>query len=242
MTELRNGDFYLVYYGGAGEYAVDTGVFGVAAAEGGGRVVDPGTHRPRPVPLGRQRRGLGSARRRRLALLRGPLRGHLVHVEGAGQGLARPGPDLVGRVDAGARRRDPRPQSADRPSRWRLPAPALPRDGPRHRVHRPRQLLVLPPLRGQGQDLDQDRSPSARPRGTSSRPSWRSNDRDLVAYCRRGGDYRPETIGYIVRSESHDGGWTWSEGRDSPVPEPQRGGRLLAGSRAAGCSWSTTTA
>src|SRR5690242_13824392 len=28
MTELRNGDLYLVYYGGGGEYEVDTSVFG----------------------------------------------------------------------------------------------------------------------------------------------------------------------------------------------------------------------
>jgi predicted neuraminidase len=34
MTELRNGDFYLVYYGGDGEYALDTGVFGSRLARG----------------------------------------------------------------------------------------------------------------------------------------------------------------------------------------------------------------
>ena len=34
MTELRNGDLYLVYYGGAGEYAVDTGVFGSRLRKG----------------------------------------------------------------------------------------------------------------------------------------------------------------------------------------------------------------
>ena len=28
MTELKNGDLYLVYYGGEGEYATDTAVFG----------------------------------------------------------------------------------------------------------------------------------------------------------------------------------------------------------------------
>src|SRR5437667_9869136 len=28
IEELKNGDLYLVYYGGAGEYATDTGVFG----------------------------------------------------------------------------------------------------------------------------------------------------------------------------------------------------------------------
>ena len=34
MTELENGDLYLVYYGGAGEYAVDTGVFGSRKLKG----------------------------------------------------------------------------------------------------------------------------------------------------------------------------------------------------------------
>src|SRR5262249_37786627 len=43
---------------------------------------------------------------------------------------------------------------------------------------------------------------------------------DLIAYCRRGGGYEPVTDGYIVRSESHDGGKTWSEGKDSAFPNP----------------------
>lgn len=34
MTELRKGDLYLVYYGGAGEYAIDTGVFGSRLRKG----------------------------------------------------------------------------------------------------------------------------------------------------------------------------------------------------------------
>ena len=42
----------------------------------------------------------------------------------------------------------------------------------------------------------------------------------LVAYLRRGGGYGPCKDGYIVRSESHDGGRTWSEGKDSPFPNP----------------------
>jgi predicted neuraminidase len=45
-------------------------------------------------------------------------------------------------------------------------------------------------------------------------------DNDLIAYCRRGGDYSPKTIGYIVRAESHDGGLTWSDGKDSAFPNP----------------------
>src|SRR4051812_25148758 len=34
MTKLNNGDLYLVYYGGAGEYAIETGVFGSRRKKG----------------------------------------------------------------------------------------------------------------------------------------------------------------------------------------------------------------
>lgn len=42
----------------------------------------------------------------------------------------------------------------------------------------------------------------------------------LVSYSRRGGGYGPDTEGYLVRSESRDGGYTWSEGTDSQFPNP----------------------
>jgi predicted neuraminidase len=42
----------------------------------------------------------------------------------------------------------------------------------------------------------------------------------LVAYCRRGGGYGAGTKGFIIRSESRDGGQTWSEGRDTQFPNP----------------------
>lgn len=42
----------------------------------------------------------------------------------------------------------------------------------------------------------------------------------LVAYCRRGGGYGPTTDGYLVRAESSDNGKTWSEGVDSQFPNP----------------------
>jgi len=42
----------------------------------------------------------------------------------------------------------------------------------------------------------------------------------LLALCRRGGGYGPTTGGYLVESESHDGGRTWSEGRNNPLPNP----------------------
>jgi hypothetical protein len=41
MTELKNGDLYLVYYGGEGEYATETGVFGSRLKRGEAKWSDP---------------------------------------------------------------------------------------------------------------------------------------------------------------------------------------------------------
>jgi predicted neuraminidase len=46
------------------------------------------------------------------------------------------------------------------------------------------------------------------------------SDDVLVAYCRRGGGYGPGTEGFIVRAESRDGGFTWSQGTDTEFPNP----------------------
>jgi len=54
---------------------------------------------------------------------------------------------------------------------------------------------------------------------TDSRPltpdSWH-----LVAYCRRGGDYFGREDGRLVRTESFDGGRTWSPGEETDFPNP----------------------
>ena len=42
----------------------------------------------------------------------------------------------------------------------------------------------------------------------------------LVAFCRRGGDYAGRPDGWLVRTESRDGGRTWSQGADSEFPNP----------------------
>ena len=42
----------------------------------------------------------------------------------------------------------------------------------------------------------------------------------LVTYCRRGGGYDPRKDGFIVRSESRDGGRKWSEGTETKFPNP----------------------
>lgn len=49
----------------------------------------------------------------------------------------------------------------------------------------------------------------------------------LIAFCRRGGGYGPKTEGYIVRSESQDGGKTWSPGLETAFPNPNAAVDLL---------------
>lgn len=42
----------------------------------------------------------------------------------------------------------------------------------------------------------------------------------LVCYCRRGGGYGPTKDGWLVRAESRDGGKTWSMGKETEFPNP----------------------
>jgi predicted neuraminidase len=50
---------------------------------------------------------------------------------------------------------------------------------------------------------------------------------NMIAYCRRGGGYGPKAEGYVVRSDSHDGGKTWSEGVETAFPNPNAAVDLL---------------
>lgn len=46
------------------------------------------------------------------------------------------------------------------------------------------------------------------------------DDNNFLAFCRRGGRYGHVPDGFIVRTESHDGGRTWSPGADTKFPNP----------------------
>jgi len=54
-------------------------------------------------------------------------------------------------------------------------------------------------------------------------------DGHLIAFMRRGGGYYPEWTekGYIYKSESHDGGQTWSEAVETEFPNPNSAIDLL---------------
>lgn len=45
-------------------------------------------------------------------------------------------------------------------------------------------------------------------------------DEHVVAYIRPGGNFEPSESRYVVRAESHDGGETWSKGEDTEFPNP----------------------
>jgi predicted neuraminidase len=45
-------------------------------------------------------------------------------------------------------------------------------------------------------------------------------DDELIAYCRPGGDFEPNPNRFVIRSESRDGGQSWSKGENSEFPNP----------------------
>ncbi len=219
ITELRNGDLYLAYYGGDGEYAPGTGVFG-------SRLPKTGASWTAPVSIARDPfRSLGNA-----------------VVWQAPDGLVwlfyvvRYGPTwstsrIQGKV------------SRDNATTWSDAFVVAQDEG--MMVRNPPIVLsngdyLLPIYQETGQNTEvvgadstslflrrDARDGQWRPTGRISSPNGNIQPavveltpRQLVAYCRRGGGYGPTTTGYLVRSESHDGGATWSPGRDSAFPNP----------------------
>ena len=58
------------------------------------------------------------------------------------------------------------------------------------------------------------------PNGNIQPAAAQLTDDYLVAYCRPGGDFEPNPNRFVVRSESRDGGHTWSKGEDTAFPNP----------------------
>jgi predicted neuraminidase len=219
MTELANGDLYLVYYGGEGEYAVQTAVFGSRLKHG-----ESAWSPPQPIA-------------------RDPFRS-------AGNGVVWQAPDgvvwLFYVVRFGETWSTSRIQvkiSSDNAQSWSDASLLALREGMMVR-NRPIVLstgeYLLPVYHETGHNTEvvgadstslylrfdpkkrtwSETKPIRSKKGNIQPAVVQLTPKDLIAYCRRGGDYDPKTIGYIVRSESHDGGWTWSEGQDSAFPNP----------------------
>ena len=219
ITGLRNGDLYLVYYGGAGEYAVETAVFGSRLKRGS----DTWTS---PQPIARDPfRSLGNA-----VVWQAPDDVvWLFYVVRFGETWS------TSRIQAKV--------SSDNAETWSDAFMITLDEGMMVR-NRPIVLTdgdyLLPVYHETGHDTEMvgPDSTSTFLRYSRKARRWTQTghirsrtgniqpavvqltSQHLIAYCRRGGDYRPTKEGYIVRAESHDGGMTWSEGRNSAFPNP----------------------
>lgn len=226
ITELDNGDLYLVYYGGSGEYADDSGVYGARLPKGESMWSRPERITPKPkYPEGNA------------VVWQGP--DGLVWLFS----VIRPGATwstsrIIVRI------------SNDGAKTWQEPKPLTTEAGTMVRA-KPVVLqggdYLLPIYHETGNnpewvgpdttslflryDIKTKRwseSTRIRSRLGNLQPAVAAlSDTHLVCYCRRGGNYKPRTDGYLVRSESHDGGRTWSAGTDSSFPNPNAAADLL---------------
>lgn len=219
FTELENGDLYLVYYGGSGEYQDDSKVWGMRKAAGGERWTTPQVVADTPfksegnpvvwqAPNGWvwlfyvQRYGETWSESRIKAKISydGAQTWSDSYVINFEQGMmvrSHPivlhnGDYLLGVYHETAKDRE--------------------------KVGKDTTSVFLRYQPESGEWIEQDRVYS---RLGNLQPSMvEVTDNYLVSYSRRGGGYEPSTDGWLVRAESRDGGRTWTNGLDSQFPNP----------------------
>lgn len=219
FDQLNNGDLYLVFYGGSGEYQDDTAIFGARKRAGGNSWSAPKIIADTP------NRSEGNA-----VVWQAPDgRVWLFYLTRYGDTWS------TSRIKAKV--------STDNAETWSDSFLIAFEQGMMVRSH-PVVLAngdyLLPVYHEKGNDTESVGSESTSLFLRSSKQSgeWsetnrigfkigciqpavaRVTDEYLVCYNRRGGDYRPETRGFIVRSESRDGGQTWSQGSATEWPNP----------------------
>jgi predicted neuraminidase len=219
ITELDNGDLYVVYYGGSGEYSSDTAVHGSRLAKGSDQWTRPAIIADTP----------------------GRSEGNAV-VWQAPDGLVW----LFYITNYGATWSSSRIKyklSKDRAQTWSDSDILTFELGSMVRG-RPIVLAdgdyLLPVYHETGEDRERTAedtcsyffrydqttktwSESSRihsPNGNLQPAVAQVTDDFLVAYCRPGGDFEPNPKRFVIRSESRDGGRTWSGGKDSEFPNP----------------------
>jgi predicted neuraminidase len=219
ITELSNGDLYLVYFGGGGEYADETAVFGSRRKRGDTKWSAPAKIASDPF------RSLGNG-----VIWESPDgMVWLFYVVRFGETWS------TSRIQVKI--------SKDGARTWSDPSLLALEPGMMVR-NRPIVLssgeYLLPVYHETGEDREE-----VGPDSTSrflrfdpkakrwSESGWIRSAKGniqpapaevapghVIAYCSRGGGYGPATDGYLVRAESRDGGRTWSEGKNSAFPNP----------------------
>ena len=219
FTELDNGDLYLVYYGGEGEYQGDTAVHGSRLKKGASKWTLPEVIADTP---GRSE----------------------------GNGVIWQGPDglvwlfyLTRYGDTWSTSRIKYKISKDGARTWSDPVMLAFEQGMMIRgtpivLNDGDYLLPIYHETGHDREIVGADTTSLFLRYNKKKNEWTETNRVtsrlgnlqpsvvqisddyLIAYSRRGGGYGPLPDGFVVRSESHDGGRTWSKGVDSQFPNP----------------------
>ncbi len=219
IEELHNGDLYVVYYGGEGEYATQTGVFGSRLKKGSRKWTTPVRIASDPF----RSVGNGIIWQSPDGLV------WLFYVVRYGETWS------TSRVQAKV--------SHDNAKTWSEAFPLVSEEGMMV-CNKPIVLSngdYLLPLYfegGNNPEFTGADSSGLFLRYEVKKKEWKQTDRirsatgniqpvavevrdnSLVAYCRRGGNYEPTTNGWLVRAESRDGGWTWSAGANSQFKNP----------------------
>lgn len=225
ITELKNGDLYLVYYGGEGEYATNTGVFG-ARKQKQGKWTAPTLIASDPF------RSVGNG-----VIWQAPDGVvWLFYVVRYG------GTWSTSRIQAKV--------SRDQALSWSDSFVVSSREGMMVRNHpivMSNGEYLLPVYHEAGNDTESVGADSTSRflRFDSRTKEWielgvihskKGNIQPavveltpghVVAYCRRGGSYGPVKDGFAVRAESKDFGQTWTEGTDSAFQNPNSALELL---------------
>jgi predicted neuraminidase len=219
ITELDNGDLYVVYYGGAGEYASDTAVYGSRLANGSTEWTRPEIIADTPG------RSEGNA-----VIWQAPDGlGWLFYITNYGSTWS--GSRIKYKL------------SKDRAQTW-TDSDMLSFEMGSMVRGRPIVLndgdYLLPVYHETGEDREQtaadtcsyffryslkskmwtESSRIRSPNGNLQPAAAQLTDDYLVAYCRPGGNYEPDPNRFVIRSESRDGGHTWSKGENSQFPNP----------------------
>ncbi len=219
ITQLRNGDLYVAFYGGAGEYEGDTAVWGSRLAVGKKKWTPPVIIADTPY----RSEGNGVVWQAPDGLV------WLFYVVRYGETWS------ASRINAKI--------SKDGARTWSDPMMLTHEQGTMVRgqpivLKGGDYLLPIYHETGEDREVVGATSKSLFVRFNPRKKEWTETARisskngniqpavavvkgdHLVAYCRRTGGYGPEIKGHIIRAESHDGGRTWSEGVDSEFPNP----------------------
>ena len=219
ITQLANGDLYIAYYGGSGEYGADTAVYGSRLSVGEAQWTPPQVIADTPD------RGEGNP-----VVWQAPdARVWLFYVNRYGDTWSNA--RVKGKIsDDGAMTWSDSFMLTFEEGTMVRGQPILLKNGD----------YLLPVYYETGEDREKTASdtvsffmrynPKAKTWTESSRiRSTMGNlqaqvvqlsEEYLVAYIRRGGSFEPTEQGYTLRAESHDGGHTWSDAAETAFKNP----------------------